>query len=113
MHSELHARPRQDDKSKRSAQRQQSGSFCEHTAVKETGALPEDSRVQAVLDVGQRGQVAILAGVDVVKGVHKGRQLAGLGRCSTIQRQSKRRQSSLCKVGKALLWDAPTQSQLR
>ena len=59
--------------------------------------MSEDSRTQAVLDVGQRGQVVALAGVDVVEGIHKGRQLAGLGRCSTIQRQSKSRQSSLCK----------------
>ena len=58
----------------------------------------KDLRIQAVLDVGQRGQVAALAGVDVVKGVHKGRQLAGLGCGSAIQRQSKSRQSSLCKV---------------
>lgn len=56
-----------------------------------------DSRVQAVLDVGQRGQVASFAGVDVVKGVHKGRQLPGFGCGSAIQRQFKSRQSSLCK----------------
>ena len=49
--------------------------------------MTKDSRTQAVLNVRQCGQVATLAGVDVVKGGHKGRQLASLGCGAPIQRQ--------------------------